>query len=306
MNNMKKQIIIAGASGTIGRNLAKFFHSNNYSIITLSRNIAKTTDILPFANKHFSFAQITREEFLTELSQSIAVINLSGASIGAKKWTEKYKNIIIESRVNTTRQIVTAIINSNTHPLLINSSATGYYGNSGDAQIDENSEPGNGFLSEVSQKWEAAAMVAATHTRVVLARKGFVLAPKAPALKKLLLPFKFFAGGPLGSGKQWMPWIHIDDICLIYQYIIENADINGAVNVVSPDLVRNSDFMQQLGEVLHRPSAIRTPAFALKLLLGKQAELVLDGQRVIPSKLIAAGYNFKFSTLKQALKDIIK
>ncbi len=306
MEQSNKKVIVTGASGLIGRYLSRYLYNAGYSIITVGRNPEKTSQLLPFAEKNFSWKQLEEGDIDAYINNAAAVINLAGASIGGKRWTQEYKKFILNSRIEATEKITAAIERGAKPSVLINSSATGFYGNRGDEKLDETSAAGMGLLAEVTKRWEEAALKAEKHTRVALGRKGFVLAADAPAFKKLIFPFKLFAGGPLGSGQQWMPWIHIEDVCRMYEFIIINGNISGPVNFVAPETLRNTEFMQITAAVLRRPAAVKTPAFALKLLLGEMSELLLDSQRVIPEKITDKGFHFKYEKLSETLESILR
>jgi uncharacterized protein (TIGR01777 family) len=303
--NPRKTLIITGASGLIGRHLSQYLHKAGYKIMTVSRNPQKTSQLIKFSAADYSWEDVVSGKIDDSVNSAAAFINLAGVSIGGGRWTNSYKEKILSSRVETTEKVVAAIQRVAEPPVLINSSATGFYGNRGDEPLDEHSSVGSGFLAEVAEKWEKAALKAEGTTRIVFARKGFVLAEDSPAFKKLIFPFKFFAGGPLGNGNQWMPWIHIEDVCRLYEFIIGNENIAGAVNFVAPETVRNSEFMREVGLVLKRPAALRTPAGALKLLLGEMSDLLLDSQRVVPRKSTDNGFVFKYEKLNDALRSIL-
>jgi len=223
-------------------------------------------------------------------------INLAGENIG-KRWTRERKRRIVGSRVHTTNKIVDA------HPrVLINASAVGFYGPRGDEVLDESSAAGRGFLAEVTQQWEAAAHRADAFARVVIFRFGVVLDASGGALKQMMLPFRFGAGGPIGSGRQWMSWIDRQDVVRAIEWAIDNPNVRGTYNLTSPEPVRNRDFAHALGRAMHRPSFMPAPAFALRLALGEMAdEMLLTGQRVIPSRALSEGFTFRYPTLESSL-----
>jgi hypothetical protein len=191
-------------------------------------------------------------------------------------------------------------------PVLVNASAVGYYGHVEEGVVGEDASPGNDFLAQTTVAWEAAAKKAEKlAARVVLIRTGFVIASHAPAFRKMILPFKLFAGGPFGSGKQWFPWVHIDDVVGGYLFALDNDSISGPVNLVSPNPVRVSELARELGRALHRPSFLPAPAAGLKILLGEMSFLLLKGQRAVPNVLIEEGFTFRFQTLGAALKNVL-
>lgn len=223
-------------------------------------------------------------------------INLAGENIG-KRWTRERKRRILESRVATTNKIVEA------RPrVLINASAVGFYGPRGDEILDESAASGSGFLAEVTRQWEAAAHRADDFARVVTFRFGVVLAADGGALKQMMLPFRFGTGGPLGSGRQWMSWIDRQDVVRAIEWAIDNRNVRGTYNITSPEPVRNHDFAHALGRAMHRPSFMPAPAFALRLALGEMAdEMLLTGQRVVPSRALREGFTFRYPTLESSL-----
>ena len=237
-----------------------------------------------------------------------AVVNLAGASIAGGRWTAQRKALLRSSRIETTRALVNALARMNARPsILVSASAIGIYGNRGDETLTEESKPGADFLAGVAQEWEAEAMKAeALGIRVVLARFGIILAREGGALPKMLLPFKLGAGGRLGSGKQWMSWVALEDVVGILRLAIEKTSLRGATNVVSPQPMQNAEFTKVLAKTAHRPALFPAPAFALRLALGEMADaLLLSSQRVAPSALERLGYRFLHSDLSTAMKGLI-
>jgi uncharacterized protein (TIGR01777 family) len=238
-----------------------------------------------------------------------AVVNLAGAPIGDGRWTAERKGVLRSSRIESTRALVNALGKMDARPrVLVSASAIGIYGNRRDELLTEESKPGSDFLAGLTEEWEAEALKAeALGIRVVLARFGIVLAREGGALAKIVLPFKIGAGGKLGSGKQWMSWVALDDVVGILRLAIENASVRGAVNVVAPQPVRNEEFTKVLAKVLHRPALFPAPAFALRLALGEMADaLLLSSQRVLPQALEKAGHQFLNADLPSALNSILK
>lgn len=234
-----------------------------------------------------------------------AVVNLAGASVAGKRWTASYKKEIQGSRVLTTRALVESIERAERKPrVLVNASAVGYYGGRRapeDELVDESASPGSDFLATVVTAWEAEAQKASV--RSVQLRTGVVLSKKGGALDKMVPPFKAFAGGPIGSGEQWLPWIHLDDEIAAILFCIDE-DLEGPVNLTAPEPATMNDFAAALGRALHRPSWARVPAAALRLAVGEFAEALLTGQRAVPKKLLQAGFRFRFPTLQAALADL--
>jgi hypothetical protein len=239
-----------------------------------------------------------------------AVVNLAGASVAGKRWTPAYKREILESRTHSTRALVAAIDEARRKPgVLVNASAVGYYGGRGDEMLDERAEAGKDFLATVVAAWEDEARKA--RVRSVQLRTGIVLAKKGGALEKMVPPFKAFVGGPIGSGRQWMPWIHIDDEVAAILFCIDGGrrgepadDVEGPVNLTAPAPVTMKDFAKALGRALHRPSWAAVPAPALRLAVGEFAEALLTGQRAVPAKLQAAGFRFTYPELPAALSNL--
>ncbi len=237
-----------------------------------------------------------------------AVVNLAGASIADGRWTAERKALLRSSRIDTTRALVGALAKMNARPsVLVSASAIGLYGDRGGETLTEESKPGTDFLAGLAQEWEAEAVKAeALGIRVVLARFGIILAREGGALPKMMLPFKFGAGGKLGSGQQWMSWVTLEDVVGILRFAIENASVRGAINVVSPQPLQNAEFTKVLANAMHRPALFPAPAFALRLALGEMADaLLLSSQRVAPQALEKLGYRFLQSDLSAALKNLV-
>jgi uncharacterized protein (TIGR01777 family) len=237
-----------------------------------------------------------------------AVVNLGGASIAGGRWTAKRKALLRASRVETTRALVTALAKMSERPkALVSASAIGYYGDRGEELLTEESAAGTGFLAELARDWEAEAVKAESlGIRVVRVRLGVVLGKDGGALAKMLLPFKLGIGGRIGSGRQWMSWVTLDDGVGILRYAIENRAIRGAINVVAPQPVQNADFTRALGRALHRPAIFPAPAFALRLAMGQMADaLLLASQRVAPERLKQLGYRFLHTELSRTLAGML-
>jgi uncharacterized protein (TIGR01777 family) len=298
------ELVIAGASGFIGSALVQRLSQRSDSLKLLSR-------------KPRSPARATNAKWLVwqpgvpggweeSIDGADGVVNLAGEGIAEKRWTERQKELIRSSRIDSTRALVQAIAKAKGKPkFLINASAVGYYGSRGDETLTEESAPGKDYLAQVCVAWEEEARKARDYgVRVVLVRTGIVLAKGKGALAKMVTPFKFFVGGRLGSGKQWMPWIHIDDEIGLILFLIENANAQGSFNATSPNPVTMEEFCKVLGKVLNRPSWASVPASALTLLLGEMADMVLTGQRALPKGAEKLGYNFKHPTITKALESL--
>lgn len=303
------KIAITGATGFVGTKLVEKLAQDN-QIVILTRSSEKARKVFPitaFPNLEIiSYAPTKSGDWQNKIDGCDAVINLAGAPI-AERWTESYKQTILESRQLGTRKIVEAIEKSTSQPkVLINASAIGYYGVSETANFTETSPSGHDFLAQVCQVWEAEAeKVKQLGVRLVIFRFGIVLG-NGGALAKMVTPFKMFAGGPLGNGKQWFSWIHRDDLVSLIIEALQRSEIEGTFNATAPYPVTMNELCQTLGEVMNRPSWLPVPSFALELLLGDGAKVVLEGQKVLPQKTQETiGFNFQYPTLKPALKQII-
>lgn len=292
------KIILAGATGFIGKSLIESLLKDRHSIFLLTRRDinAENVTVLQWDAR-------TLDKWSKQIDGADAVINLSGESIAAKRWSDNQKKRLTDSRILSTRVLVQAIAMASKKPkTLINASAVGYYGHVAENDVTETHSPANDFLGRLCAAWEAEAVKAEElGVRVVLPRIGIVLGGDGGALQKMVLPFKFFAGGPLGSGHQWMPWIHLDDVIAGLQFLLNHPAIHGAINFTAPDPVRMKEFCKTLGDVLHRPSWAPVPSFILKRLLGEMAAIVLNGQKAVPKKLIDSGFEFKYTDLKNAI-----
>jgi hypothetical protein len=303
----KKQIVITGATGLIGRSLCTFLNNKGDEITVFTRDIENGKKVLPFITRFVEWNYRNQELWQDELNGKDAVIHLAGANVFGKRWSKKYKSIIMESRKNATRNLVSAIGGIKNKPgVFISSSAVGYYGNQGSQIITEDSPAGNDFLADVCKVWEKeASLVEKSGVRRVSIRTGIVLDTDEGALKKMIPAFKLFAGGPLGNGSQWFPWIHIDDLVSIYLFALDNNNISGAVNASSPNPVTMNEFAKTLGKVLHRPSLFPVPEFVLKLAVGEGAQPILCSQRIIPKKLLDNSFQFKYNHLEPALSSLL-
>jgi hypothetical protein len=239
-----------------------------------------------------------------KLNSVDAAVNLAGNTI-AKRWTRSYKKQIYDSRILTTRNLVEALP-PDKNITLCSASAVGYYGDRGEDILEEDALAGNDFLAGLSQNWEKEALQAEKKgARVVITRFGLVLGRGGGVLEKMLPAFRFFVGGPLGNGRQWFPWIHLQDLASALLFVIEKPEISGPVNFTAPDIVRHKDLAKTLANFLKRPSAIPAPGFMLRLALGEMGQALLSSQRVIPSKLTKFGFSFKFPAIEKAISDLI-
>jgi uncharacterized protein (TIGR01777 family) len=237
-----------------------------------------------------------------------AVIHLAGEPVAAARWTEEQKRRIRDSRVKSSQNLVAGMRATPRPPkVLVSASATGFYGDRGDEILNESSDPGSGFLSEVCLDWEAeAARSRELGVRVVFVRTGVALSPSGGALKKMLPPFKLGLGGRLGAGRQWFPWIHIEDIVGIFLHALMSPAVDGPINGVAPGIVTNGEFTRELAAVLNRPAFFPVPDFAVRVLLGEMAEIVTASQRVVPQVALDTGYWFKHPNLRSALESLLK
>jgi hypothetical protein len=304
------KIAITGATGFVGSRLVKKLNDAGYQILILTRNPEKAKRVFPSsAFPNLETVKYTPKEsgdWQKAISGCDAVINLAGEPI-SERWTPQHKQEILESRQLGTRNLVEAIAQAESKPqLLISGSAIGYYGTSETATFDETSPPGNDFLAEVCQKWEAEAnKVKELGVRLVIFRIGIVLGDDGGALAKMIGPFKMFAGGPIGSGRQWFSWIHRDDLVNLILEAIKRTDMAGIYNATAPNPVRMTEFCQTLGDVINRPSWLPVPEFALELLLGDGAKVVLEGQQVLPKQTQSLGFQYQYPELKPALTEIL-
>jgi hypothetical protein len=303
----KKHIVITGATGLIGRSLCTFLKNKGDEITVFTRDIENGKKVLPLITSFVEWNYRKPELWQDELNGKDAVIHLAGANVFGKRWSAKYKRIILESRKNATRNLVSAISGIKNKPgVFISSSAIGYYGNQGSQIITEDSPAGNDFLAHVCKVWEKeASLVEKSGVRRVSIRTGIVLSTEEGALKKMLPAFRLFAGGPLGNGNQWVPWIHLDDLIQIYLFSLDNNKISGGVNASSPNPVTMNEFSKTLGKVLHRPSLFPVPEFVLKFAVGEGAQPILSSQRVIPKKLLDNSFQFKYNHLEPALSSLL-
>jgi len=295
------RIVISGASGFLGSALDAHLRQRGIEVLRLVRHSASD----PTTEQRWDPSSGDLDPIV--LSGADAVINLNGRNISQGRWSGRVKEELRSSRLDATRTIVHAIRRSNNPPpVLINASATGFYGDRGDESLDETSDPGEGFLADLSREWEAAALEAQSQaTRVVLIRLGMVLGNGA-ALEKMLPPFKLGLGGPMGSGRQWWPWIAMTDVIGAIDHILAHGDLAGPVNLVAPETVTSRDFARTLGEVLGRPAIVPAPAFAIKLALGEMADaLLLASTKAVPRVLAETGYRFKAPTLAEAFRMIL-
>lgn len=309
------RIIITGGTGLIGRALAKNLTAAKHEVILLTRDPQWVVG-MPEAARIVRWDGKTAQGWGELADGAGAIINLAGQSIAGEslsdifftRWSKTYKASILNSRLNAGKAVTEAITAAKNKPaLLLQASAVGFYGPRAAEPVDESTPAGSDFLAQVCQQWEQSTQsVESLGVRRVILRTGLVLAPKGGILPIMALPFRLFAGGPIGSGKQYIPWIHLQDEIGAIEFLLKHPQASGAYNLTAPQPLTNAEFGRALGRVLFRPAFIPTPAFALKLVLGEKATLVLDGQNAIPRRLLAEGYQFKFTDAHSALQDLLK
>lgn len=300
------KILVTGSTGLVGTALVSELLRSGHTVCRLLRRESALSGV-PDKSIPVPWDPATGE--LGEgAAGADAVVNLAGASIVSGRWNEINKRLFVASRVETTRKLIVAIRKLNPPPrALLSASAVGYYGSRGDELLTEESAPGDDFPAFLAKGWEAAALEAeAAGIRVVRLRIGVVLSKKGGALPRMLLPFRLGLGGRLGSGRQWMSWVTVEDVVGAIQFALRNAEVRGAVNVVAPQPVRNADFTRALAKALHRPAIFPVPAFALRLAAGEMADaILLASQRAEPKKLKDRGYRFLHSDLGSALDAVL-
>ena len=300
---MKKSILITGATGLIGKNLVNAFLKRGDGVIALTTNYGNAEKVLPGQVKIVETGNAMQ---LAEENIDV-IINLAGANLGGKRWNAKTKKVFYDSRINTTKQIVRLIEKMKRKPkALLSASGVDYYGDCGDRDIYEDSPPADDFLGRLTGDWEREAEMAGKFgVRALTLRTGFVIARESDAVKKMTLPFRLFTGGPLGSGKQYISWIHIEDLTEIYLFSADNKNVKGAVNAASPEPVTNRDNAKIIGKILRRPAFFRVPAFFIRLAVGEMADVVLNGRRALPGKLNGLGFRFRFEKVIDAWRDVL-
>jgi hypothetical protein len=297
------KVLVSGASGLVGAMLVPKLASAGHDVRRLVRNASRA------ASGDLVWNPAAGELDVVALEAFDAVVNLAGESIASGRWTARKKAEIRQSRISATNTLAKALAQLTTRPrTLVNASAIGFYGNRGEERLDETSSTGSGdFLSEVCRAWESATEPAArAGVRVIVTRFGVILSANGGALAKMLLPFKLGLGGKIGSGRQYMSWVAIDDVVGAIMHCLNDQNLRGPVNVVAPEPVTNAKYTKTLGRVLARPTIFPMPAFAARAAFGQMAdELLLSGQRVEPAKLLASGYAFKYPSLEATLRHVL-
>jgi len=300
------KIVITGATGFIGKPLVAKLSAAGHHLVLLTRDPALSHWHVTPKLQVLQWDGRSPGKWSAAFEGADAVINLAGESIAAKRWTPEQKERLLKSRIDATRTIVQAIQAAKNKPkVLINGSAVGFYGPVEQGDVTEETPLGHGFLANLCDVWEKETVpLKNSGVRVVLLRTGIVLERGGGALAKMEFPFKIFAGGPLGSGQQWFPWIHRDDEIGLIEFALTSDKVSGPLNATAPEPLTMTEFCKALGRALHRPSWAPVPAFALKVLLGEMSEMLLTGQKAIPHKALQAGYVFKYPTADAALKAV--
>lgn len=304
------QILLTGSSGLIGTSLVRALRRKRISTVSLHRRALHGARVLnegvPGLWDPYAATPISPPR---QIEGTTAAVHLSGANLAGRRWTESYKQEILESRVKPTRALATLLAGLRPKPaVLLCASAIGIYGSRGDELLTEASSPGNGFLPEVCLAWEEATQPASdAGIRVVHLRFGVVLSPEGGALAQMLPVFRAGLGGRLGSGRQWISWVALPDVVRAIEFALETASLAGPVNVVAPNPVKNLDFTRSLGRALHRPTLLRVPAFALRMAFGEMAEAtILASERVLPARLSALGFDFEYPELDAGLRAVLR
>jgi uncharacterized protein (TIGR01777 family) len=299
------RIVLVGGTGFIGRAMVQVW-AQQHQVVVLTREVAKARERLPEAVECVQWDGQNLGEWVSALEGADGLVNLAGEPI-AQRWTPAVKQRLRQSRVQPTRLLVEAIGQLRTPPTtLLQASAIGIYDQNPTLEVDETSPPGKGFLAELGVEWEEAARPAeSAGVRVCWMRIGIVLGRGGGALEKMLPAFRVGLGGPIGSGQQWLSWIHLDDVVGAAMFLLERSDLKGAFNFTAPHPVTMNEFARTLAKVLERPALVRVPGFALRMLLGEMAEAVLQGSCVLPRRLLGAGYMFRYPELEAALKEVL-
>jgi hypothetical protein len=297
------QVLITGGLGFVGTQISNRLIEKGHQVTVVDR-APEPMAYTPRAVTYVPADTTIKGAWQEKIAGQDAVINLAGASIFTR-WNDNTKKLVYDSRVLTTRNVVEAM-DKNKEALLCSTSAVGYYGFRGDEALAEEDSPGSDFLAQVCVDWEDEAHKATEKgARAVITRFGIVLGKTGGALGQMIPAFKKFVGGPLGSGKQWFSWIHMEDLLRAFLFVFDNKDIHGPVNLCSPNPIRNKDLAKALGKVLSRPSFLKTPAFTLRLVLGEFGSILLEGQKVIPAKLLQHGFRFRYPEIMEALQEAV-
>ncbi len=301
------RIAITGATGLLGTRITTALIARGDEVVILSRNPDAAARRFPAAARVVLWAPGVTGAWRDEVASSDAVLHLAGESIGGRRWSDTFKQQVLDSRSRGTREIAEAAAAAGSRVRsFVQSSGIGFYGDTGEREVDESAAPGADFLSKVCVAWEAGADVAAeAGIRTVALRLGVVLAREGGALARMVTPFRFGVGGPIGSGRQFFPWIHIDDAVGLFLHALDTPGLRGPVNAVAPELVRSREFARAIGAVLGRPAFLAVPAFVLRLVVGEFAEALLTGQRALPRRAGESGYRFTYPELRSALETVL-
>lgn len=298
--------LVTGGTGLIGGHLARDLAAGGYEVVVLTRDPSPSQP-LPPGVRAAAWDGKTADGW-GHLVGGAAIVHLAGENVGAGRWTAARKQRIYDSRVRSGEAVLAAVEQAAEKPrVLLQASAVGYYGDGGDRELTEGSPLGSGFLAEVCRDWEAVtADVESLGVRRAVLRSGVVLAREGGALPKMALPFRLFAGGPVGNGRQWLPWIHIEDEVRAIRFLLEHETASGPFNLTAPRPVTSRDFARALGRVLSRPALLPAPAVALRLALGEMASALLASQRAVPGRLSDLGFSFRFPAAEAALRDLLR
>ena len=316
------KFLVTGGTGLVGRRLCRVLRDDQHDVTVLTRGQAGEIKDLPDGTNVISGDPTQPGDWMDTAAQCDVVVHLAGENIFAKRWSDAFKQRICDSRVTSTENVASAVNRPDAATsVFVCASAIGIYGDRGEEELTEASSLGSGFLEDVCKRWEAAAAVVSGSVvsgsggsasgnrpglRCVQIRIGVVMDPDGGALKQMVLPFKMFAGGPVGNGKQWMSWIHVDDLARLILFAATNDQINGPLNATAPNPERNRDFAKALGRVLGRPSFMPTPGVALRVMLGEVADVVLASTKVIPRKALDAGFEFEYPNIFDALSHLLR
>ncbi|MBP0029676.1 TIGR01777 family oxidoreductase [Roseofilum sp. Guam] len=301
------KIAVTGATGFVGRALVQQLIAEKEQVLVLTRNPDKAKRIWPSGVEIVGYSVTTGGEWQRQISGCNGVVNLAGAPIAEERWTAERKQILRDSRILGTEKIIEAIAAADPKPqVLVNTSAIGYYGTSETAEFDESSPAGDDFLAQLCVEWEQSAQAVSEYgVRSVILRFGIVMGDGG-AIAKMIPPFKMFAGGPIGSGQQWFSWIHIDDLVNLILFALRQPQMQGTFNATAPNPIRMNDLASIMGNILNRPSWLPVPSFVLDALLGDGAQVVLEGQKVLPKKTLDSGFEFQHPNPKEALRKVLQ
>jgi uncharacterized protein (TIGR01777 family) len=306
------KIFLTGGTGLVGSHLISRLRQRQDQVVVLTRRVPAARERFGSDCTIIEGDPMQEAPWMDAVADCDAVVNLAGENIFARRWNDEFISLLRESRFKSTANVIKALSRnphsaSGTAKVLVNASAIGYYGPRGDEELGEDAPPGNDTLARLCAEWEKTAMAATGHgIRVAMVRIGVVLDKAGGALAQMLTPFKMGVGGPVGSGKQWLSWVHNDDLAGIFMLALDNPAATGPINGTAPNPLTNRDFGKALGRALSRPSLLPTPGFALRMMLGQVAEVITTGQRVLPRRALELGYRFQFPVIESALADVLK